>query len=248
MSDLEAARRPTPRIALVIPALNEEAVIAGTLKRVPVGLFDLIMVADNGSGDTTAAIARGCGAAVVTEPRRGYGAACLRALSELPEDTEIVVFMQADGSEDPAEANKLLLPLLEGRADLVLGSRTLGRAEPGSLLPHQIFGNWLATALIRWIFGYSYTDLGPFRAIRMKALRGLSMRDQNYGWTIEMQVRAIQCGLRIVEVPVSYMKRAAGVNKVSGNWRASFRAGITIISTVLKLGLFGRGVTRAVKA
>lgn len=222
--------------------------IAGTLKRIPAGLFDPIVVADNGSTDNTAAIARECGAAIVTEPRRGYGAACLRALSALPEDTEIVVFMQADGSEDPTEANKLLLPLLDGRADLVLGSRTLGRAEPGSLLPHQVFGNWLATALIRWTFGHAYTDLGPFRAIRMKSLRGLSMRDRDYGWTIEMQVRAIQCGLRVTEVPVNYAKRAAGVNKVSGNWSASLRAGITIIATVLRLALFGRGATRTIKA
>jgi hypothetical protein len=173
---------------------------------------------------------------VVAEPERGYGAACLRAIAALPDSVEAVVFMDADWSDDPAEAALLLGPIYTGRADLVIGSRTLGNAEKGSLAPHQIFGNRLATALIRIIFGYRYTDLGPFRAIRVEALRKLDMRDRNYGWTIEMQIKALRRGLRVVEVPVSYRRRV-GVSKISGNWRASCAAGAKIIWTVLRLAV-----------
>lgn len=229
-------RLPQARAALVIPALDEEAAIGVTLGRVPRELYRQIVVADNGSRDRTAAIARAAGATVVFEPERGYGAACLRALAALPEDTEAVVFMDADASDAPEEAARLLEPIYSGRADLVLGSRELGRAERGALLPHQRFGNWLATRLIRWLYGHAYTDLGPFRAISLPALRRLGMRDRNYGWTIEMQIRAIQHGLRILEVPVSYRPRI-GVSKVSGNLRASIRAGLKILWTVFRLSL-----------
>jgi hypothetical protein len=149
----------------------------------------------------------------------------------------VVVFLQADASEDPAEAALLLKPLREGRADLVIGSRTLGHAEPGALLPHQEFGNRVACTLMHWIYGYRFTDLGPFRAIRTDALRRLGMRDRNYGWTVEMQMRALQQRLRVLEVPVSSRKRLAGVNKVSGNWKASFLAGWKILSTIAALWL-----------
>jgi len=221
---------------LVIPALDEEAAIGVTLERVPRELYRQIVVADNGSRDRTAEIARAAGATVVFEPERGYGAACLRALAALPEDTEAVVFMDADASDAPEEAARLLEPIYTGRADLVLGSRELGQAEPGALLPHQRFGNWLATRLIRWLYGHAYTDLGPFRAISLPTLRRLRMRDRNYGWTIEMQIRAIQHGLRILEVPVSYRPRI-GVSKVSGNLPASIRAGLKILWTVFRLSL-----------
>lgn len=221
---------------LIIPALDEEAAIGVTLGRVPRELYSRVLVADNGSRDRTAEIARGAGATVVCEPERGYGAACLRALAALPEDAEVVVFMDADSSDAPEEAARLLEPIYAGRADLVLGSRELGHAEPGALLPHQRFGNWLATRLIRWLHGHSYTDLGPFRAISVPALRRLAMRDRNYGWTIEMQIRAVQHGLRILEVPVSYRPRI-GVSKVSGNLRASIRAGVKILWTVFRLSL-----------
>jgi hypothetical protein len=170
---------------------------------------------------------------VVTEPRRGYGAACLRALASLPPDAETVVFMDADSSDDPSEAASLLEPILKGRADFVLGSRTLGKAEKGALQPLQRFGNELATFLIRILFGYHYTDLGPFRAIRVDALRKLDMRDRNYGWTIEMQIKAIRHKLRIEEVPVSYRSRI-GVSKISGNLKASVLAGIKILWTVFR--------------
>jgi glycosyltransferase involved in cell wall biosynthesis len=204
-----------------------------TLARVPHGLYQEIIVADNGSRDRTAEIARQAGATVVSEPQRGYGAACLRALANLPPETDTVVFMDADSSDDPCEAVSLLEPILKGRADFVLGSRTLGKAEKGSLQPHQRFGNALATFLIRVLFGYRYTDLGPFRAIRLDALRTLDMRDRNYGWTIEMQIKAVRQKLRIVEVPVSYRNRI-GVSKVSGNLKASVLAGIKILWTVFR--------------
>lgn len=233
MNGNRQSRQPGPA-ALIIPALNEEPVIARTLARVPSGLFAVIIVADNGSTDATAAVARGAGATVVTEPERGYGAACLKAIAALPDGIEAVVFMQADSSEDPSEAPQLLSPLFDGRADLVLGSRVLGAADPGALLPHQRFGNWLATTLIYWLYGHRYTDLGPFRAIRIEALSRLDMRDRNYGWTVEMQMKALRRGLRVMEIPVRYGLRAAGQNKVSGNLMASVRAGAKILWVVAR--------------
>jgi glycosyltransferase involved in cell wall biosynthesis len=230
------ASSPRPGAALIIPALNEEPAIGRTLDRVPRDLYRQIIVADNGSRDRTAEIARSRGATVVLEPERGYGAACLRAIGALAEEIEVVVFMDADASDDPAEAVLLLEPIYTGRADLVIGSRTLGNAQTGALLPHQIFGNRLATALIRVGFGHRYTDLGPFRAIRAESLRKLEMRDRNYGWTIEMQIKALRHGLRVMEVPVSYRRRV-GVSKISGNWRASLAAGVKIIWTVFRLAI-----------
>jgi glycosyltransferase involved in cell wall biosynthesis len=191
-------------------------------------------VADNGSRDRTAEIARAHGASVVCEPERGYGAACLRAISALHPNVEAVVFMDADASDDPAEAVMLLQPIYEGRADLVIGSRTLGQAEKGALEPHQVLGNRLATGIIRAFYGHRYTDLGPFRAIRAEALEKLDMRDRSYGWTIEMQIKALRHKLRVVEVPVSYRRRV-GVSKISGNWRASIAAGVKIIWTAFRL-------------
>ena len=226
---------PGFQTALIIPALNEEAVIGLTLSAIPPGMFSVIIVADNGSTDSTGEISARAGAVVVREPERGYGAACLKAIEHLPEEIDAVVFMQADLSEDPTEANLLIDPIRNGCADMVLGSRTLGKAEPGALLPHQEFGNRLATMLIRMLYGFRYTDLGPFRAIRRSSLERLQMRDRNYGWTMEMQVRALQEGLRILEVPVSYRVRAAGENKVSGNLRASLRASWRITATVFRL-------------
>jgi len=225
--------------ALIIPALDEEAVIGITLGAIPPGLFGAIIVADNGSRDATAAIARQCGATVVFEPERGYGAACIAAINALPEDTSAVVFLQADSSENPAEAIRLLEPIYDGRADLVIGSRTLGLIDSGAMLPHQLLGNALATSLIRLVYGRQFTDLGPFRAIRFDSLLGLGMRDRNYGWTVEMQIRALKRGLRILEVPVSYRIRAAGENKVSGNVKASLKAGVKIIWTVFRLAVGG---------
>lgn len=232
---------PEARAVLIIPALNEEAVIGATLSRLPPGLFHRVIVADNGSTDRTAEVARAHGAEVVFHPTPGYGAACMLALASLvtepasPHCVYAVVFLQADLSEDPAQAARLLEPLYRDQADFVLGSRTMGRPDPGALLPHQRFGNWLATTLIGWLYQFRYTDLGPFRAIRLDALRRLRMQDRDYGWTVEMQVRAVQEGLRILEVPVTYHCRAAGVNKVSGQLGASLKAGAKILSVVFRL-------------
>jgi len=220
--------------ALIIPALDEEPAIGQTLGRVPRDLYREIIVADNGSRDRTAEIARAHGATVVWEPERGYGAACLRAIAALPDNIEAVVFMDADASDDPAEARLLLEPIYEGRADLVIGSRTLGHAEKGALEPHQVLGNRIATGIIHAFYGHRYTDLGPFRAIRAEALQKLAMRDRNYGWTIEMQIKALRHKMRVLEVPVSYRRRV-GVSKISGNWRASIAAGVKIMWTAFRL-------------
>jgi len=228
------AGEPAARTALIIPALNEEESIGATLDGVPPGLFAAVIVADNGSTDRTADIARRRGATVVFEPHRGYGAACLRALASLPEGIQEVVFMQADASEDPREATELLGPILSGQADLVIGSRTLGKPDPGALAAHQAIGNRLATFLVERFYGYRYSDLGPFRAIRLDALRRLGLRERGYGWTIEMQIRALQHGLRVVEVPVRSHRRI-GVSKVSGKLTASVLAGLRILWTVFKL-------------
>jgi glycosyltransferase involved in cell wall biosynthesis len=221
------------RAALIIPAYNEDEVIGRMLAAVPPGMYEIVVVSDNGSTDSTA------GATVVIDEERGYGAACLRAIRVLPETVRAVVFMQADLSENPLEAAQLLEPIQRGEADLVIGSRTMGKAEPGSLLAHQQFGNSVASLLIRLLFRHRYSDLGPYRAIRLEALQALGMQDRNYGWTVEMQVRALQQGLRVIEVPVSYRVRQAGVNKVSGNLVASVKAGWKIITTVLRLWLAG---------
>ena len=222
------------RVALLIPALNEEASIGHVLSNLPEGVFSQVVVVDNGSTDRTAEVARALGATVVREPRRGYGRACLAGLAALEANTDTVVFMDADSSDVPEEAARLLEPIVSGSADLVIGSRVLGRAEPGALAPHQRFGNSLATSLVAWLYGFRYTDLGPFRAIRADRLRQLGMRDCDFGWTVEMQVRALRCGLRVVEVPVSYRRRI-GTSKISGNLRASLAAGWKIIATILRL-------------
>lgn len=220
-------------LALIIPACDEAEVIGDTLEGLPHGMFTQVIVAVNGSRDATAALARAHGATVVEIPERGYGAACLAAMPHL--QAEIVVFLQADGSEDAAETPRLVAPILAGEADLVLGSRTLGVAQAGALLPHQRFGNLVATHMIRLFFGHGYSDLGPFRALRTETLRGIGMRDRNFGWTVEMQVRALQQGLRVVEVPVRYGLRRAGEPKVAGRWDASLKAGWIILTTVLRL-------------
>ena len=204
------------------------------LSSLPAGLFSQVVVVDNGSTDRTAEVAQAHGATVVREPRRGYGRACLAGLAALDPNSDIVVFMDADSSDVPEEAGRLLEPIISGAADLVIGSRVLGQAEPGALAPHQRFGNRLATSLLAWLYGFRYTDLGPFRAIRADRLRQLGMRDCDFGWTVEMQVRALRSGLRVQEVPVSYRRRI-GTSKISGNLRASLAAGWKIIATILRL-------------
>ncbi|HEU4333040.1 MAG TPA: glycosyltransferase family 2 protein [Candidatus Eisenbacteria bacterium] len=222
----------TPRVAAVVPALDEEASVGRVVSGLPRPPVTRVVVCDNGSTDATAEAARAAGADVVFEPRRGYGAACLRALRELAADPPFaVLFVDADLSDDPADAAPLLAPLLEGSADLVIGSRVLGDAEPGALTPVQRFGNRLAAGLLRRLYGTAATDLGPFRAIRWDALQALGMRDRDFGWTVEMQVKAARRRLRTVEVPVRYRRRV-GRSKISGTIRGSFLAGTKILGTI----------------
>jgi glycosyltransferase involved in cell wall biosynthesis len=218
-------------IALIVPALDEEHAIGPLLAAIDRQLIRDVIVGDNGSRDATAAVARTGGAEVVHVADRGYGAACAGALTRLRHDVDVVLFMDADGSDDPAEIPRLLQPILDHRADLVIGSRALGTVEPGALTPQQRFGNWLATWLIARLYGHRYTDLGPFRAIRRELLDRIGMRDRRYGWTVEMQVRALQHGARIAEVPVRYRKRV-GKSKISGTVRGVVLAGYWIIRTI----------------
>ena len=216
----------------VIPALNEEASLPAVLAGLPRPPVRRVVVADNGSTDRTGEVARARGARVVLEPRRGYGSACLRALEDLRSDPpDVVLFLDADASDDPSEAPRLLEPIASGRADFVIGSRALGGAEPGSLTPAQRFGNWIATRLLGALYGTPCTDLGPFRAIRWSSLEALRMRDPDFGWTVEMQVKAARLGLRQVEVPVSYRRRI-GRSKISGTVGGTLRAGTKILGTI----------------
>jgi glycosyltransferase involved in cell wall biosynthesis len=221
-------------VRVIIPALNEEKAIALVLKAIPAWVAETIVV-DNGSSDGTAAVAGSLGATVVTEKHRGYGAACLRGMAALPADTAVTVFLDGDYSDYPEEMARLLEPIAAGRADLVIGSRVLGRragrTEAGALMPVAVFGNWLSTRLVKWGWGFAYTDLGPFRAIRHAALKDLGMGDRDFGWTIEMQVKALNRGLRVEEVPVSYRKRI-GKSKISGTVLGSYRAGRKILAVI----------------
>ncbi len=221
-----------PSIAVLIPALNEEQAIAQVLAAIPTGLVREVVVVDNGSTDRTAEVARHGGARVISEPRRGYGQACLSGIAALG-PAEIVVFLDGDYSDFPEDMPALLDPILRGEADLVIGSRVLGQREAGALLPQQRLGNALATWMIRLLFGVRYTDLGPFRAIRSEALDRLRMQDRNYGWTVEMQVKAALAGLRLAEVPVRYRRRV-GTSKISGTLAGTLKAGYRIIATILR--------------
>lgn len=213
-------------ISVIIPALNEEQSISRVLSDLPEWVDDVVVV-DNGSTDATAAIAMQQGARVVMESEKGYGAACLAGIAALGQ-TDIVVFLDADYSDDPAEMGLLVDPIVYDEVDLVLGSRLLGRSEAGALTPQQRFGNWLSCVLIHTIWGVKYTDLGPFRAIRYSILQGLGMRDRGYGWTVEMQIKAARAALRVREVPVSYRKRI-GISKISGTVRGVLGAGSKIL-------------------
>ena len=222
------------RIAVVIPALNEERAIGRVLAEIP-SWVDQVVVADNGSRDRTAEVAAGGGAVVVHEPEPGYGAACLKGIAAA-DDADIIVFLDGDYSDYPAEMAVLVDPIASGDCDMVIGSRVLGRREAGSLTPQQRFGNGLATWLIRLIWGVAFTDLGPFRAIRRSALAKLQMCDRTYGWTVEMQIKAAILGLRCREVPVSYRRRI-GVSKVSGTIKGTVLAGTKILSLIALYGL-----------
>lgn len=224
------------KTVVIIPALDEERSIGRVLADVPRDVVSDVIVVDNGSSDETAAVAARGGATVVSERKKGYGYACLRGISHIKNLSylpDIVVFLDGDYSDDPSEMKKLLLPVTSGDCDLVIGSRTLGERQRGALLPQQVVGNRIATFLVRLLYGVSFTDLGPFRAIRYEKLLSLGMRDGTFGWTVEMQVKAARAGLRCAEVPVSYRKRI-GVSKITGTVSGTVRAAFKILWTIFR--------------
>jgi glycosyltransferase involved in cell wall biosynthesis len=225
---------PSRRYALIIPALNEAEAIGKLLRQIPRGLFTQILVVDNGSADGTAAVARQAGAEVISEPRRGYGRACLAGIAALDPATSAVAFMDADLSDVPEDLPRLAARFEADGLDLLIGSRVLGDAEPGALTPLQRFGNWLTAHLIRRFWNVSFTDLGPMRIISRQALGRLEMSDPNYGWTVEMQAKAASLRLKVAELPVRYRRRLLGKSKVSGTVLGSLRAGAKILWTVYR--------------
>ncbi|HSI75445.1 MAG TPA: glycosyltransferase family 2 protein [Lunatimonas sp.] len=233
---MKPENQPTfPIIDVLIPGFNEENSVGKVIKDIP-SIVRNIIVVNNNSNDATRTVAKDAGAIVLDEPTKGYGRACLTGigyLDQLPTAPDILVFLDADYSDYPEQLLDVIQPILTDKMDMVIGSRALGTKEKGSMTIPQVFGNWLATMLMGWIFQTSYTDLGPFRAIRWKALKAVGMEDQNYGWTIEMQIKAAKLGLKAVEVPVDYRKRI-GVSKVSGTIKGVFGAGYKILYTIWK--------------
>ena len=224
-------------VCVIIPALNEEETIADVVGKVPREIAGEIIVVDNGSNDRTAERAREAGARVVTEPIRGYGRACAAGVGALDPDCEIVVFLDGDGSDCPELIDRLVQPIIDGRYDFVIGSRTRGERESGSLNFQQVFAGRIAGLLIRSLYGVRYTDMCPFRAIRHDVLVGLGMHEETYGWNLEMQMRAARAGLRVLEVPVNHRRRAGGESKVSGTLRGTLLAGTRILATFARVAL-----------
>jgi glycosyltransferase involved in cell wall biosynthesis len=220
-------------VSVVIPALNEAESIAAVVRELPWQLIRECIVVDNGSTDATVANAQAAGARVISLTQRGYGRAC--AAGAAAAEGDIMVFMDGDGSDVSAEMDQLLQPILTGQCDFVIGSRLRGKREPGSMLISQVFAGWLAGILLRLLYRVKYTDMGPFRAIPKQALDSLQMREQTYGWNLEMQMRAAQRGLRIREIPVSYRNRAGGVSKVAGSLSGSLKATLRITQTLLRV-------------
>lgn len=233
------------RIGIIIPARNEAAALPNVLPAIPPWIAEVIVV-DTASTDGTPEVARSLGARVVVEPRRGYGRACLAGIAALSPEIDTVLFMDADAADRPEDIVRLLAPIVAGEAELVIGARTLG-VEPGALTPQQRFGNALACLLIRMVWGVRYTDLGPFRVIRRDALARLAMRDETWGWTVEMQVRAARLGLRVREVPVGYRRRI-GQSKISGTLSGTIRAGWKIFWVIGAEALDAWRVARARRA
>ncbi len=222
------------KVAVIIPAYNEAPSISKVVNAIPLEINATIIVVNNGSTDNTVEEAIRAGAIVLDESRKGYGWACLKGIEYANEQqAEIMVFMDGDFSDFPSEMSILIEPIVAGKMDFVLGSRVLGERERGSLTPQQVFGNWLATRMIRIFYGARFSDLGPFRAIRSNTLNSLKMSDKTYGWTIEMQIKAAKKKLRFCEVPISYRKRI-GVSKVSGTLKGTVLARIKIIWAVFK--------------
>ena len=220
------------RISIIIPAYNEESSIGLVLDALPQEKLHEIIVVDNGSTDATARVAQEHGARVVKEPRKGYGSACLKGIDEL-DAPDIVVFIDGDFSDFPEEIVLLISPIETGEKDFVLGSRMILPKSQSALLPQARYGNRLAVFLIKLFFKHEFTDLGPFRAIRYSSLMSIGMKDMDFGWTVEMQIKAVRNGLRIQEIPVNYRKRI-GISKITGTVLGTFRAGTKIIYTIFK--------------
>lgn len=223
-------------ISVIIPALNEEEPIADVVRAVAAtNIPREIIVVDNGSTDRTAECARQAGAKVVSEPTAGYGRACAAGVRALSPECEIVVFLDGDGSDCPEFMNQLVDPIVRGTHDFVIGSRTRGQREPGSMNMQQIFAGRFTGWLLSILYGVRYSDMCPFRAIRCDALERLGMREKTYGWNLEMQMKAARSGLRVLEVPVNHRRRTGGVSKVSGTLRGTFVAGARILTTLLRI-------------
>ncbi|HEY9116369.1 MAG TPA: glycosyltransferase family 2 protein [Roseivirga sp.] len=225
-----------PDIRVIIPAFNEERSIAHVIRDIPNDWVREIIVVNNASTDQTAEVAKSAGATVLNEMKPGYGGACLKGVGYLREhqpQTEIVVFIDGDYSDYPHQLPELVRPIIDEGFDLVIGSRALGTRESGSMTIPQVFGNWLATGLLKLFYNTSFTDLGPFRAIRFDRLKEIGMRDQDYGWTVEMQLKAAKQQLKCTEVAVNY-KRRIGVSKVSGTVKGTVMAGYKILYTIFK--------------
>lgn len=221
---------------MLIPAYNEEKSIAKVINDIPKEWVREIVVVNNNSTDNTETVAKSAGATVLKDVRQGYGSACLFGINYLKNKTsppDILVFLDGDYSDYPEQMIRLIQSITEDGLDMVIGSRTKGNRENGALLPQQVYGNWLATTLLRWFYGAKFSDLGPFRAIRFKELLALDMQDTNYGWTVEMQIKAVKKGLHCGEVPVDYRKRI-GQSKIAGTVKGTILAGYKIIRTLFK--------------
>jgi glycosyltransferase involved in cell wall biosynthesis len=225
----------TEKVAIIIPALNEEAALSRLLAELPRDFAQWIIVVDNGSTDATAAVARDAGMLVVSEPTRGYGRACFTGFKEARSlGAEIVIFMDGDGSDDPADLPLMLAPVSEGRADFVIGSRVSECAEPGAVPPQARLGNWLVSRMISRFYDVRLHDIGSFRALRCSLLEALEMREMTFGWPVEMLVKAARAGYRIVELPIHYRHRSHGRSKVAGTLVGSVKAACSMLSTTLR--------------
>lgn len=235
----EILKMQSIKIDVIIPAYNEEASIDKVINDIPKDIVREIIVCNNASTDNTGKVASQAGATVLEQPRKGYGSACLKGIEYLRDKSpdqqpDIVVFIDGDYSDYPSELPLVIAPIIEADCDLVIGSRATGTLENGAMMPQQLFGNWLATQLIKLIYGYEFTDLGPFRAIKWSKLLAIEMKDPDFGWTVEMQVKAAKMKLKCQEVPVTYRKRI-GVSKVSGTIKGTILAGHKILWTIFKL-------------
>ena len=230
----------TPQVSIIIPALNEAESIGHVVAEMPWDQIAECIVVDNGSKDDTAEIAHSAGARVITSPR-GYGSACLAGSIAANPASDILVYMDGDGSDVIADLPRLVGPIAAGDADFVIGSRIKGNREAGSMLPSQVFAGRLVGTLLRVFQGVHYTDMGPFRAIRRSALEAMGMSELTYGWNLEMQIKAVQQGLRIREITVDYRRRIGGVSKVSGDWKASVKAAARILEVLWRVGMRQRG-------